>query len=223
MWNFLFTALLLVPLRNVAFRYIVRLIAKGRKGSARLEVERKYFLGDCNLDDVRNRIEAEDFSFWGQSEMTDWFLPTHIERELMRIRREKFGATVANTLTVKHWVNTASGTREREESERTLGPILTAILLIIARFLQGSNLLSLRKGRSVYRGSLNGRNAVISLDDARDLGRYSGPYLEVEVLADPTENTKEIEQGILEIGSRVTAGARLVKESYRELLDLSKR
>jgi predicted adenylyl cyclase CyaB len=223
MWNFLFTALLLVPLRNVAFRYIVRLIVKGRKGSARLEVERKYFLGDCNLDNVRKRIEAENFAFWGQSEMTDWFLPTHIERELMRIRREKIGSTVANTLTVKRWVNTASGTREREESERTLGPILTVILLIIARFLQGSNLLSLRKDRSVYRGSLLGRNAIISLDDARDLGRYSGPYLEVEVMADPTEDTKEIEQSILEIGSRVTAGARLVKESYRELLDLSQR
>src|SRR5262249_42731138 len=161
-------------------------------------------------------------SFWGQSEMTDWFLPTHIERELMRIRREKFGETVSNTLTVKRWVNTTSGTREREESERTLGPIVTAILLITARFLQGSSLLSLRKERSVYRGNLHGRNAIISVDDARDLGRFSGPYLEVEVMADPIEDTQEIEQSILEVGSRVTAGARLVKHSYRELLDLSK-
>jgi predicted adenylyl cyclase CyaB len=223
MWNFLFTALLLVPLRNVAFRYIVRLIVKGSKGSAHLEVERKYFLGNCDLEEVRTRIADEDFTFWGQSEMTDWFLPSHIERELMRIRREKVGSTVANTLTVKRWVNTASGTREREESERSLGPVVTAMLLITARFLQGSNLLSLRKNRSVYRGSLHGRNAIISLDDARDLGRFSGPYLEVEVLADPSEDTQDIEQSILKVGSKVTAGARLVKESYRELLDLSKR
>jgi len=223
MWNFLFTALLLVPLRNVAFRYLVRLIAKGRKGAAHLEVERKYFLGDCDLEEVRARIADENFTFWAKSEMTDWFLPTHIERELMRIRREKYGSTVSNTLTVKRWVNTASGTREREESERAVGPILTFALLITARFLQGSKLLSLRKGRSVYRGTLHGRNAVISVDDARDLGRFSGPYLEVEVLADPAENTQEIEQSILEVGSRVTAGARLVNESYRELLDLSKR
>jgi predicted adenylyl cyclase CyaB len=222
MWNFLFTALLLVPIRNVLFRYLVRLIAKGGKGAAHLEVERKYFLGGRDLGEVRARIEEEKFSFWGQSDMTDWFLPTHLERELMRIRREKIGSEVANTLTVKRWVTTTSGTREREELERSIGPVLAAMLLITGRFLQGTALMSLRKERSVHRGSLNGRNAVISLDDARDLGRFSGPYLEVEVLADPSEDTKDIEQNILDIGSRVTAGARLVKESYRELLDLSR-
>jgi predicted adenylyl cyclase CyaB len=222
MWNFLFTAFLLVPIRNVFFRYLVRLIARGGKGAPHLEVERKYFLGERNLEDVKARIEAEKFSFWGRSEMTDWFLPSHLNRELMRIRREKIGSDVANTLTVKRWVNTANGTREREELERSIGPLLTAVLLITGRFLQGSSLKSLHKERSVHRGILGGRNAVISLDDAKDLGRFSGTYLEVEVLADPAEDTTAIEESILEVGSRVTSGAKLVKESYRELLDLSR-
>jgi predicted adenylyl cyclase CyaB len=223
MWQFLFTAFLFVPLRNVAFRYIVRLIARSGKASNHLEVERKFFLGDRSTDEIEARIAKENFAFWCQSEMTDWFLPTHLEREVMRIRREKIGTAVANTLTVKAWVNTAAGTREREETERPIGPILTAVLLIVGRFLQGKTLVTLRKARAVHRGVLDGRNAVISLDDARDLGRFSGSYLEVEVLADSTENTKEIEQSILAVAERVTNGAKLVKESYRELLDLSRK
>jgi adenylate cyclase class IV len=223
MWQFLFTVFLFVPIRNVIFRYIVRLIARSGKASNHLEVERKFFLGDRNTDDVEARIAKEKFAFWCQSDMTDWFLPTHLEREIMRIRRERIGTGVVNTLTVKAWVNTAAGTREREETERPIGPILTAVLLIAGRFLQGKSLVALRKARAVHRGVLGGRNAVITLDDARDLGRFSGAYLEVEVLADSAENTKEIEQSILAVGARITNGAKLVKESYREVLDLSQK
>src|SRR5271154_1953419 len=139
MWNFLYTVLLFVPLRNVLFRFAVRSIAKGGKGVCHLEIERKFFLGDRDLAEVRSAISAENFNFWCQSEMNDWFLPAHERRELMRIRRETIDSHVVNTLTIKRWVNTAGGGTEREETERAIGPIMVTVLLFVGRILKGSS------------------------------------------------------------------------------------
>jgi predicted adenylyl cyclase CyaB len=223
MWNFLYTVFLLVPLRNVLFRFAVRAIAKGGKGASHLEIERKFFLGDRDLAQVRAAISEAKFNFWCQSEINDWFLPTHEKRELMRVRRERIDSHAVNTLTIKRWVNTTSGGTEREETERTIGPVMVAVLLFIGRILKGSSLLSLRKRRNVYRGLLGARNAIISLDDARDLGKYSGSYLEIEVLADQSEDISNVENSILELATRVTGGAQVVKQSYRELFELSRK
>ncbi len=221
MWNFFFTVFLLVPLRKVLFRYVVRLIAMGSNHVEHLEVERKFFLGSRDLEQVKQTLAAENFYLSSQSEIVDWFLPTSQKREMLRIRREKEQQSVTHILTMKRWVDTVSGGKEREEIEKDISSYTALALILIGRFVEGSTLLSLSKRRSTYLGLVADRDASVSLDEAKDLGKYSGNYLEIEVLTPAGEDTGEIGTRIIELAARITGDAPIVKESYRRLYEMS--
>jgi predicted adenylyl cyclase CyaB len=223
MWQTFLTSVFVQPFQNVIFRFVIRSIAQSGEDDGHLEIERKFSLAGMNREAVVKRIEEAQFTYWCCSDMIDWFLPTKETGELMRIRREKISDEVVHTLTVKQWVATADGGKERKETERTISSLVAVMLLSTSKFLNGAQLSSLKKVRDVYRGSINGRNAVVSLDDTSDLGKFSGTYLEVEVIAGEHEDPKPIEAGIKELVSRIAGEAEPVTQSYRELMELSKK
>ena len=192
----------------------------GRK--AQLEVERKFCLSDDEYESLPEKLGSLGFTAAAAVEMTDTFLPTIDDKEMMRVRVEK-GCCVSHvTLTAKSWFTTPDGGRERQEAERQIAAAVGQALVLAGRLLAGSALLSLSKYRQMFVGKLSGLACVVSIDQARELGQYSGCYLEVEILvpigADVTPAREQIAAFAREL---LGDGREPVQLSYREMLKLS--
>jgi predicted adenylyl cyclase CyaB len=222
MWNWFVATLFLQPVWNVLFRMFMRWIGSGGDAVDRLEVERKYSLAQQNQKQLLEQIELAGFAYWCKAEMKDWFFATRDKGELIRIRREEVDKEAVHILTIKNWATTVDGGRERLERERRISPILSYTLLFANRVMQGRQPLTLKKTRELYKGSIGDRNAVVSIDETKDLGRFSGAYMEVEVMAEAQEETKQIEKSIEDFVVQIADSAVLVKESYKDLLELSR-
>ena len=166
-------------------------------------------------------IKDEGFYFSGSVQSTDWFIPSPVQGELLRLRNEFTDGVGAHILTVKQWVGTTDNGREREERERTIRPITFFVLLYIAKILTGFRLPSFAKKRDLYEGQLDGKKAVVSIDDATGLGSFSGPYLEIEVLAPKHSPSKSVQLAIIQLASSIAPKATEVHRSYQEMLEAS--
>ncbi len=222
MWNWIAASFFLQPVFNVLFRTLLRWIGSGGEAVDRLEVERKYSLKHQNKKKLLEEIEFAGFTYWCKAEMQDWFFPTRDKGELIRIRREEIDKEAVHILTIKNWATTVDGGRERLERERRLSSTVSFGLLFVYRMMHGKQPLMLEKTRELYKGNLGDRNAVVSIDKTEDLGRFSGTYMEVEVMAETKEETKQIEQSIESFVVQVAQQAVPVKESYKDLLELSR-
>jgi len=222
MWNWILASLFLQPVFNVLFRTFLRWVGSGGEAVDRLEVERKYSLKHQNQKKLREEIEFAGFTYWCKAHMQDWFVPTRDKGELIRIRREEIDKQAVHILTIKNWAATVDGGRERLERERRLSSTVSFALLLAYRLMHGEQPLMLEKTRELYKGTLGDRNAVVSIDKTEDLGRFSGSYMEVEVMAETQEETKQIEKSIEDFVLIIADKAVPVKESYKDLLELSR-
>jgi predicted adenylyl cyclase CyaB len=153
--------------------------------------------------------------------MTDTFLPAKNEGDMVRIRRESEGAHRRLLLTLKKWVVTSDGGKEREETEGKISAPLAIILMWLGRSLRGSSLLSFSKRRQLFAGTLSGRQAVISVDTVSGLGSYSGTYLEIEVLVPIGEDVNAARESIYAMSARLLSNPEQVKQSYMDMLKLA--
>jgi adenylate cyclase class IV len=188
-----------------------------------LEVERKFRLTKEESDCLPDKLSTLSFTAAGQVTMTDSFLPTQNAGDMMRVRKELEDEKLARTvLTLKSWVVTADGGKERKETEREITGTLAGLLLVAGRWLKGSELLSFSKHRRLFEGCLSGLEAVVSLDSVDNLGVYSGCYLEVEILVPVGADVTPARQQIAEFVSSLLGEAREpVKLSYMEMLKRS--
>jgi adenylate cyclase class IV len=210
-------------LLNNACLHVVRLIllkvvSSPDEDKGHLEIERKFSLLKVSSASVIDRLKDEHFYFSGSLKSTDWFIPSPVKGELLRLRREYKDGVENYILTVKHWIATADDGRERDERERILRPITFFFLLYLGKFVTSFRLPTFRKSRDLYTGELEGKMAVAALDEATGLGEFSGPYLEIEVLAPRRSPSKAVQSAIVRLASRIAPEAAEVQQSYQEML-----
>jgi len=213
-------------LLNKACLYVVRfvllrVVTSSDADKGHLEIERKFSLLKVSTQGVIERLKDEHFYFSGSLSSTDWFVPSPVRGELQRLRREYKDGVESYILTVKHWEATADDGRERHERERQIRPITFYILLYLGKFATSFRLPTFRKSRDLYSGELEGKKATAAIDEATGLGEYSGPYLEIEVLAPRRSPSKAVQAAILRLASRIAPEAVEVQHSYQEMLEAS--
>jgi len=206
---------------------IVAFVLRHRSGpdkihASHLEVERKFRLTQCQIEPVRERIVSLGFGAASLVFMTDYFLPTENEGDMMRVRFESEQDKKRTCLTQKSWVGTSDGGRERKETESEIPTLVGSLLILIGRCLKGSELLTFSKHRQLFEGKLSGLNAVVSLDRVDNLGPYSGHYLEVEILVPIQENVAPARERIADFARAVLGeGCEPVEMSYMNMLKRS--
>jgi adenylate cyclase class IV len=189
---------------------------------AHLEVERKYRATDEEFSRLPERARSLNFVEAGQVVMTDTFLPTEDEGDMMRVRVESGNGLPRSILTLKSWVSTADGGKERKETEREIPAFLGRLLVAIGRTLKGSPLMSFSKHRQLFEGNLSGWPCVLSLDRVDKLGPYSGVYLEVEILVPVGTDVTPARQRITAFASELLGENREpFALSYMEMLKRS--
>lgn len=186
------------------------------------EVERKFALQAGEVDALPGRVQERGFTYAGTASMTDVFLPTLVDGEMLRVRKERIGDAPARSyLTFKQWVHTASG-KERKETEREVALTIGALWKLAGRAIGGEPLLSFSKQRKLFNGKLGEADAVVSIDDVSGLGQFSGAYMEVEVLVPLDGDVVTYKDKVYEF-VRELLGERAEARSYMEMLKESRK
>ena len=94
-------------------------------------------------------------------------------------------------------------------------------MLYLGKFVTAFNLPTFKKSRDLYSGELEGKRATVAIDEAEGLGEFSGPYLEIEVLAPKRSPSKAVQAAISRLVSQIAPEAEEVKRSYQEMLELA--
>jgi adenylate cyclase class IV len=202
-------------------RQIVLLIAQTTEDRGHLEIERKYSLLKVSLASIIDHLKDERFYFAGSLKTTDWFIPSPLKGEMMRLRRESKDGVDTFVLTIKKWIGTVDDGRERHEIEKAIKPKTFFALLLLGKFVTAFRLPTFKKNRDLYTGELEGKRATVAIDEAMGLGEFSGPYMEIEVLAPKNSPSKTIQAAIARLVARIAPEADEVKRSYQEMLELA--
>ncbi|MBZ0185141.1 MAG: CYTH domain-containing protein [Candidatus Obscuribacterales bacterium] len=209
-----------------AIRWLLRLLkrlslSKTKEVSFQFEVERKYRLSEKEMSDLPERLLAAGFGRATEVEITDTFIPAEVESDMIRIRDIVDRDGKSTVLTMKTWVEVEGG-REREERESEPFDELTrSCFLALGRRLAGCDLLSFFKRRTEYRRREGRLLVTVALDQVEGLGEFSGPYLEVEVIANRQEIVVEARSLIEAVVRELLADAsREAAPSYMEMLRL---
>jgi adenylate cyclase class IV len=143
---------------------------------------------------------------------------------MMRVRDEvTAGSACRSVFTLKSWVHTADGGKERLESESVVSPLVRTMAIIIGRYATGRELLSFSKERTKYEGRLADREIEVALDRVSGLGKFSGYFLEVECVVPINEDPAGVRTEIFKFVETLFGKPREdVKNSYLEMLQLSK-
>ncbi|HEY9793409.1 MAG TPA: CYTH domain-containing protein [Candidatus Obscuribacterales bacterium] len=198
-----------------AFRRFVRTSAD----PGHMEIERKFFQTQQEASQLAEKLKERGFKYIGTALMSDTFLPSAVQGEMLRVRQERMDLQEARTiLTFKQWVKTATG-KERRETERDVPPVIGLFWLLVGRFAAGHPLLGFSKRRQLYEGKLNATDAVVSIDEVSGLGVYSGWYLEIEVLQPLGTDSTLLEQQINLLANELfDTGRQPIMRSYRDML-----
>ena len=211
-------AFFLALLQNFFAWFVERKAIKGH-----LEVERKFSIAATEYESLPSRLTSFDFQAAGCVVMADTFLPARRQGEMLRIRVEETGGAVSSVFTLKSWVDTKGGGRERQEYEAGVSPLVRTLVVMLGRFACGGELLHFSKKRSLFDGKLDGYNVVVCLDQVGGLGRYSGHYMEIECIVPLGENPEQVRKQIFVFVEKLLGAAREdIKMSYREMLDSSR-
>ncbi len=209
--------------KGTALRVLRAAFARFVRGEAdnkgHFEVERKFALTEEEAAGIPSRLEGLGFVYAGTASMTDFFLPTIVDGEMMRVRKEKIGTEPTRCiLTVKKWVSTTTG-KERQEAERNVGLSVGAFWKLLGRVVGGEPLLSFSKQRKLFDGKLGDADAIVSVDEVDGLGSYSGCYMEIEVLVPLDGDVAVCRDHIFNLSKNILGESRQdVKQSYRDML-----
>lgn len=194
----------------------------GAAAKGHLEVERKFSISKQEAESLPLRLRELDFKPAGSLRMTDTFIPSRQKGEMMRVRDELIGSSARSLLTLKSWVQ-VNGGKERHECECKVSSLARTLLIVLARFASGKELLGFSKERALFEGVLNGRQYLVCLDRVSGLGEYSGHFLEVESTLPLGEDSSAVKSEIFKLAETLFGTPREdVKRSYLEMLEASR-
>src|SRR5579883_3520087 len=110
-------ALMLTLLQNAFAWFVKNKVSKGH-----LEVERKFSISAMEAESLPLRLREFQFRPAGSITMTDTFLPPRQKGEMLRVRDEVTADSARSVFTLKAWVKTSDGGKERQESECEVSP-----------------------------------------------------------------------------------------------------
>lgn len=204
-------------------RLIVRWLSRIWRGSsspdgAHFEVERKYRLSEAEIQALPSKLTSIGYAFDGVAEMTDTFVPPAVEGDMIRVRDETISGASHTVLTCKTWKIVAKQ-KEREETEEVLTPFVRGCILEVGQRLRGKKLASFSKTRDLYVATVDGRKVTVGLDRVTGLGKYSGPYLEIEVIAKLESEVEAAREFIVKFAKELLGDDRdFVRMSYQQML-----
>jgi adenylate cyclase class IV len=212
-------AFLLTLLQNAFAWFVQNKVSKGH-----LEVERKFSISAEEAEKLPLRLRELEFRPAGSVTMTDTFIPPRQKGEMLRVRDELTADSVRSVFTLKAWVKTADGGKERQESECEVSPLVRTLTIMLGRFASGRELLSFSKERALFEGNLHGRDVVASIDRVSGLGEFSGYFMEVECIVPLGQDPSAARADIFSFVEKLFGNPREdVKRSYMEMLELSKK
>jgi adenylate cyclase class IV len=198
-----------------------RLAAQGKKSNlAHFEVERKFALSEAEFRALPAKLRERGFRHAGQVYMVDTFIPPAVPGDMIRLRQETENDKTHTVLTLKTWVMVA-GSRERQETpDQELSDIVRDSMLEIGARLKGSPLLSFSKDREHYEShTQDGRKVVVALDTTHGLGKYSGHYVEIELLVPQGGDVEAARRDIQNLAQELLGDQRdFVRKSYQDML-----
>ena len=150
-----------------------------------LEIERKFSLAGVDIDEVKSLLIKLGFNFIETITITDYFLEPFDSFDLVRLRNQ-CGQDKIFFLTLKSWIKSGPNSKERLELEEVLSPNVARVLTQLV--LGDSNVLRYTKTRDVFTNVLSQKTVTVCFDNVLDLGRYSGNYLEIEILAESVDD-----------------------------------
>lgn len=216
--RFGFKALLLTLLQKTFVWFVQSKVSKGH-----LEVERKFSISAQEAESLPLRLRELEFRPAGSITMTDTFLPPRQKGEMMRVRDEVTAASARSVFTLKAWVKTADGGKERQESECEVSPLVRTLTIMLGRFASNRDLLSFSKDRALFEGNLHGRDVVACIDRVNGLGQFSGYFMEVECIVPLGQDPSAARADIFSFVEKLLGAPREdVKRSYLEMLELSR-
>lgn len=190
---------------------------------AHMEVERKFSISAEEAQMLPGRLQERSFKSAGTVIMTDTFLPPRRKGEMLRIRDEVTSDSARSVFTLKGWVHTADGGKERRESEAEVSSFTRTLAIVLGRFAGGKQLLSFSKERAHFEGKLDNRDFVACVDRVSGIGKYSGYYLEIESIVQMGEDPEQTRKEIFNFVENLFGTPRdNVKHSYMEMLELSR-
>lgn len=199
---------------------LVRALLRGNRdqqAKTHLEVERKFHLTGEEFLVLPERLLARHYQLDGTATMSDTFLPSAVEGDMVRLRVETMNGKTTRLITLKTWVM-VGGDRERKEEEGEVGAIALAAIVFLGWLLSGFRLLGFSKTRQLY-SQANGLAVVVSLDTVNGLGEHSGHYMEIEVLVPIGQDVQPARERIREIVRHLLDEDReFVKLSYMDML-----
>ena len=191
------------------------------QASEQIEVERKYRLSENEFEALPGLLESSGFRYFRTQEMTDTFIPAQESSEMIRIRDLSDEDGNRSVLTLKKWI-TVDGESVRQEREtESLDPVARDCLLEMGSRLAKDALLTFSKERVEYRKRKDRKTVTVALDRVEGLGAFSGPYVEVEVLAKRKEDVKQALDCVDEIAGMLLGDGKELAPSYREMLKQS--
>ncbi len=196
--------------------------ASTRASRPHFEVERKYQLSRQEFDEMPRRLRALGFSKKTDATIVDTFVPAENEGDMIRVRDETVDGLTTTVITLKQWVD-VDGSRERKERESDpIDSIARESFLALGRRLAASDLMSFSKERSSFGGYRDKYRVTVALDLVSGLGRYSGTYLEIEVIIESQEAVAAARAFVEKFARELIGSEREFAISYMEMLKRSR-
>ncbi len=186
------------------------------------EVERKYQLSREEFDGMPGRLRALGFSKSSDATILDTFLPAENDGDMIRVRDETSDGVTVTVITLKEWID-VGGSRERKEREsEPIDAISKEAFLALGRRLADSDLMSFSKERATFCGNRDKYRVTVALDQVSGLGRYSGTYLEIELIVERQEGVAEARSFVEKFAVELIGAEREFAISYMEMLKRSR-
>lgn len=194
---------------------------QSESASTQLEVERKYHVSKETFESLPDRLNSSGFRYYRTQEMTDTFIPAQEDSEMIRIRDLTDEESSRSVLTLKKWISVDGESVRQERETESLDPVARDCLLEMGSRIAKDALNSFSKVRVEYRKRVDRKTVTVALDQVEGLGAYSGPYVEVEVLAKRKEDVKQALECVEEIAVLLLGQELETAPSYREMLKKS--
>ena len=188
-------------------------------GNKHFEIERKYRLSEEEFEGLPARLKEAAFTPLRTVIERDTFFPVEKEGDMLRLRDEDLDGVVTHSFTRKTWIETA-GAKERSESEEPISTFVRECLLEIVQRINPKPLRKLSKQRSLFeKEQSGGAKVTVTLDYLKELGEYSGPYMEIELIIKNEQDVQSARDKIQELATMLLHDKRdYVHMSYQAML-----
>ncbi len=198
---------------------------KNKFNGAHFETEKGFRVSKKEFEALKLRLPDLGFAFSKRCHITDFVIPTKgsVTRR-MRIETTGEGDDAATRCIrgfKNHPLKGKKGKHVRLEDEKIVKPSVAITFITSAMERLKAPIPYYRKKRLLYQGKHDGFDFVIALDRAKEIGKFSGYYVEIETLLPLGSTEDDVEKALVVIealAETLFGEKRKPKISYRRML-----